>query len=336
MIETPTPPPASRDDAVLCRALDARDASLAAAITELERLRSILLASNAELDAARAEIVMLRQRLEISDWIGSIDSPTIPIPLNKDPESWARVSPTAVCTGSQAQIYNVLSMALADIGRLSAELARLRSAAPSGDLRVENEKLRAALEDAIQFEWEARSNAHYGAMIARQQKWSDALASPQPDAGARGEGLDPYMMIGSKPATPPSPEAAPPETAMEMSRRVLGNWITNRNRIMGDDAAAPNADDVAQARPYQGEARRIAAELIGSWEDETDRDFDHLELKFSHSLEAAHRAGERAGREQMREEAAQEAKTHTHAHTASLTIAAAIRALALDPKEPSR
>lgn len=40
--------------------------------------------------------------------------------MNKDAESWARVSIDAVCSGSPAQMRNVLAMALQDI----AELAR--------------------------------------------------------------------------------------------------------------------------------------------------------------------------------------------------------------------
>ncbi len=44
--------------------------------------------------------------------------------LNKDPESWARVSVEAVMAGSAAQVANVLRMAIDDILRLSqAKLA---------------------------------------------------------------------------------------------------------------------------------------------------------------------------------------------------------------------
>lgn len=46
--------------------------------------------------------------------------------MNKDPESWARVSAKDVASGSQAQAYNVLQMALADIAELAAECERLR------------------------------------------------------------------------------------------------------------------------------------------------------------------------------------------------------------------
>lgn len=44
--------------------------------------------------------------------------------LNKDPESWARVSPAAALGGSKAQGENVLKMAIEDIARLSAQLNR--------------------------------------------------------------------------------------------------------------------------------------------------------------------------------------------------------------------
>ena len=44
--------------------------------------------------------------------------------LNKDPESWARVNPEAALAGSKVQAENVLSMALTDIARLSAQLQR--------------------------------------------------------------------------------------------------------------------------------------------------------------------------------------------------------------------
>lgn len=45
--------------------------------------------------------------------------------LNHDPESWARVSPEAVMSGSQAQGINVLRMALQDIAKMAAEINRL-------------------------------------------------------------------------------------------------------------------------------------------------------------------------------------------------------------------
>lgn len=43
---------------------------------------------------------------------------------DKDPESWARVSPDVVMTGSDAQVRNVMTMAIKDIARLSAQLQR--------------------------------------------------------------------------------------------------------------------------------------------------------------------------------------------------------------------
>lgn len=43
---------------------------------------------------------------------------------DKAPESWARVSPEVVMTGSDAAIRNVLTMAVKDIARLSAQLQR--------------------------------------------------------------------------------------------------------------------------------------------------------------------------------------------------------------------
>lgn len=46
--------------------------------------------------------------------------------LNKDPKSWAHVHPEIVLNGSHAQARNVLTMALADIARLAAEVERSR------------------------------------------------------------------------------------------------------------------------------------------------------------------------------------------------------------------
>jgi len=42
--------------------------------------------------------------------------------MNKDPESWTRVSVDAVCAGSPAQIRNVLGMALEDISTLAMQV----------------------------------------------------------------------------------------------------------------------------------------------------------------------------------------------------------------------
>ena len=53
--------------------------------------------------------------------------------LNKDPESWARVIPSAVLTGSRAQAENVLTMALFDIQKLGAEVNRLRDVLAAAD-----------------------------------------------------------------------------------------------------------------------------------------------------------------------------------------------------------
>lgn len=44
--------------------------------------------------------------------------------LNKDPESWARVSPEAAAGGSQAQAANVIKMAVEDIAQLHRQLER--------------------------------------------------------------------------------------------------------------------------------------------------------------------------------------------------------------------
>lgn len=55
--------------------------------------------------------------------------------LNKDPSSWARVSPDAVLSGSDAQRSNVLHMAKEDIARLWREVERLRRIAkPFADI----------------------------------------------------------------------------------------------------------------------------------------------------------------------------------------------------------
>lgn len=49
--------------------------------------------------------------------------------LNKDPESWARVSPDAVAAGGGAQVCNVLEMALQDIQRQADEIERIKRSA---------------------------------------------------------------------------------------------------------------------------------------------------------------------------------------------------------------
>jgi len=48
--------------------------------------------------------------------------------LNKDPKDWAKVSVDAVLAGSQAQVRNVLQMALQDIQRLAQEREVLTTA----------------------------------------------------------------------------------------------------------------------------------------------------------------------------------------------------------------
>lgn len=53
--------------------------------------------------------------------------------MNKDPESWSRVTVDAVMDGSEVQVRNVLQMALDDIRAMAAESTRLRN---------ENAKLR--------------------------------------------------------------------------------------------------------------------------------------------------------------------------------------------------
>jgi len=42
--------------------------------------------------------------------------------MNKDPESWSRVSVDAVCTSSPAQLRNILGMALDDIETLAMQV----------------------------------------------------------------------------------------------------------------------------------------------------------------------------------------------------------------------
>jgi hypothetical protein len=39
--------------------------------------------------------------------------------LNKDPDSWRKVSPEAVAAGSEAQVVNVLRMAIQDLLKLA-------------------------------------------------------------------------------------------------------------------------------------------------------------------------------------------------------------------------
>ena len=47
--------------------------------------------------------------------------------LNKTPEEWNRVNPTAVAMGSRAQVVNVLTDALFDIQKLALEIRRLQN-----------------------------------------------------------------------------------------------------------------------------------------------------------------------------------------------------------------
>ena len=47
--------------------------------------------------------------------------------LNKDPESWSKVSAKAVSEASKANIFNVLEMALQDIARLAEEVETLKA-----------------------------------------------------------------------------------------------------------------------------------------------------------------------------------------------------------------
>lgn len=47
--------------------------------------------------------------------------------LNKDPESWSKVSPKAVSEASQANIFNVLEMALQDIAKMALEIEALKA-----------------------------------------------------------------------------------------------------------------------------------------------------------------------------------------------------------------
>ena len=47
--------------------------------------------------------------------------------LNKDPESWSKVSARAVSEASQANIFNVLEMALQDIAKMAAEIETLKT-----------------------------------------------------------------------------------------------------------------------------------------------------------------------------------------------------------------
>jgi hypothetical protein len=56
--------------------------------------------------------------------------------MNKDPESWARVSVEAVCAGSPAQVRNVLAMALDDIRTLSMQMNYWRKLAVAHGRRL--------------------------------------------------------------------------------------------------------------------------------------------------------------------------------------------------------
>lgn len=47
--------------------------------------------------------------------------------LNKDAESWAKVSPSAVSQASTANIFNVIAMAIEDIQKQATEIVRLRA-----------------------------------------------------------------------------------------------------------------------------------------------------------------------------------------------------------------
>jgi len=54
---------------------------------------------------------------------------------NKDPESWAKVNPDSVVSGSLIQARNVLEMALQDIARMSIEIKRLKARSQSSGIR---------------------------------------------------------------------------------------------------------------------------------------------------------------------------------------------------------
>lgn len=80
--------------------------------------------------------------------------------LHKDPSSWVKVSPKFALQGSAAQAENVLQMALDDIGRLDAEIVRLRAAL----FKIQTEQLRVATSTDM-----TRNAMRDGAMETRNE-----------------------------------------------------------------------------------------------------------------------------------------------------------------------
>lgn len=64
--------------------------------------------------------------------------------LNKAPEDWAKVKVDAVLAGSEAQVRNVLEMALQDIQRLAQECEVLTTAYVEAKARKGNDSRKAS------------------------------------------------------------------------------------------------------------------------------------------------------------------------------------------------
>jgi len=90
--------------------------------------------------------------------------------MNKDPESWARVSVDAVCDGSPAQFRNVLGMALDDISTLAMqvyywqEIAKVRGRTLE---QIAADLWRADNPDASVFDCDANTKEFYRARARR-------------------------------------------------------------------------------------------------------------------------------------------------------------------------
>jgi hypothetical protein len=90
--------------------------------------------------------------------------------MNKDPESWARVSVDAVCAGSSAQVRNVLAMALDDIRTLSMQMNSWRELALVRGRTLEQiaaDLWRADNPDASVFDCDANTKEFYRARARR-------------------------------------------------------------------------------------------------------------------------------------------------------------------------
>jgi hypothetical protein len=214
------------------------------------------------------------------------------LPLNKDPESWVRVSVGSVIGGSYTQIGNVLHMALQDIATLDEMLAA-RDAALRKAL-IENETLRdrlgalemvsGAARDATRIGVEAKklvglSLSLWSAIAALRQSLSRLDAAPA--GAARQLGLrDRPELTALIQQSIASYNAMTPAQKDEMHKAQAASWARGNialDRMERDEARTTPARDLTKWRgafrsgeePGEGwesnaaaERTRIVADLI--------------------------------------------------------------------------